>query len=64
MNRFHASVAEVRRKNPEQVESEVTLAIGLLLGVEMPGCAAAVAVLFERAVGRKLDSDFIPEAQS
>ena len=58
---FMSQIA-VNRANPEGMEADLSMAIGVLLGQGFPGCAAAVAVLAQNHTGINLDAYIGPKS--
>lgn len=58
---FMSQVA-VNRANPDGMEADLSMAIGVLLGQGFPGCAAAVAVLAQTHTSINLDSYIGPKS--
>lgn len=52
---FMSQIA-VNRANPDGMEADLSMAIGVLLGQGFPGCAAAVAVLAQNHTNINLDA--------
>lgn len=58
---FTAQIA-VNRANPDGMEADLSMAIGILLGQGFPGCAAAVAVLAQTHTNINLDAYIGPKS--
>lgn len=58
---FMSQIA-VLRANPNGIEADLSMAVGVLLGQGFPGCAAAVAVLAQNHTDINLDGYIGPKS--